>query len=54
MKIGDLVRHGGYDFRHGVIIKTQTVSSRSKLLYVAWTNGVQGWYYEGDLEALCE
>ena len=54
MKIGDLVRHGGYDFRLGVVIKTQTISSRSKLLYVAWTNSTQGWCYDHDLEVLCE
>ena len=52
MKIGDLVRHADVfvdGFRLGVVIKTQTVSS-----YVAWTNGAQGWYYDRDLEALCE
>jgi hypothetical protein len=54
MKIGDLVRHGGYDFRHGVVIKAQTISSRSRLLYVVWTNGRQGWCYDHDLEALCK
>ena len=51
MKIGDLVRHAGYDFRHGVVIKAQTIS---KLYYVAWTNGIQGWYYGHDLEVLCK
>ena len=57
MKIGDLIRHADVfvdGFRLGVVIKTQTVSNRSKLLYVAWTNGAQGWYYDRDLEALCE
>ena len=57
MKIGDLVRHAdvflGGD-RLGVVIKTQTISSRSKLLYIAWTNSIQGWYYDHDLEVLCE
>ena len=57
MKIGDLIRHADIfvdGFRLGVVIKTQTVSNRSKLLYVAWTNGAQGWYYDRELEALCK
>ena len=51
MRVGTLVRHGGYDFRHGVVIKAQSIS---KLYYVAWTNGIQGWYYGQDLEELCK
>ena len=55
MRIGDLVRHADVfvdGFRLGVVIKTQTNSSRSKILYVAWTNSTQGWYYDHDLEVI--
>ena len=57
MKIGTLVRQTSLDteerlfYRHGVVIKTQNIS---RLFYVAWTNGIQGWYYGHDLEVLCK